>query len=112
MGQLPPPTPKFSAGADILSTANNVRDARNLQEAAVGFETTFLSILLKEMRQTLEPGTMFGNDPSDVFGGLFDTFMSQYLGQTGSLGIAKLVKQQLQAYLANGPRTPASPPTL
>ena len=42
-------------------------------ETANEFEATFLSMLLKEMRQTLDPdGGLFPGDSGDVQGGLFD----------------------------------------
>ena len=46
------------------------------------------------MRQTLEPDTMFGQDQSDILGGLFDMTMGQHLAQSGALGIGKMLKQQ------------------
>ena len=54
--------------------------AHTATEAARGLEATFLSILLKEMRQTLEPGGLFANDSGDVLGGMFDQFMAQRRG--------------------------------
>jgi flagellar protein FlgJ len=68
----------------------------SLAEAARGFESIFLSLLLKEMRQTLEPGSLFGKDGGDVYGGLFDQFMSQHLAQGKGMGIAQSLIQQLE----------------
>lgn len=69
----------------------------DVEKVAQDFEAAFLSILLKEMRQTLEPSTMFEGDKSDVFGGMFDQFLGEHLAQAGALGIARLVKNQLTA---------------
>ena len=41
-------------------------------QVAQDFESVFASMLLKEMRQSLEPGSLFGEDSGDVYGGLFD----------------------------------------
>jgi Rod binding domain-containing protein len=65
-------------------------------EAGKAFESVFASILLKQMRQTLTTGQgLFGKDPGDIFGGLFDHFMSQHMTQRGSLGIATLIEKHL-----------------
>jgi Rod binding domain-containing protein len=69
---------------------------RSIDSVANGFETMFLSLLLKEMRSTLEPDSLFPGDQGDVYGSLFDSFMSQHLAQGGGLGIGALVKRQLE----------------
>ena len=71
--------------------------AQAIEAAASGFESLFVSMLVKQMRETLEPGSFFGQDNGDVLGGLFDFTMGQHLAQAGSLGISKLVKDQLKA---------------
>jgi Rod binding domain-containing protein len=62
---------------------------------ATGFESMFASLVLKEMRQTLDSGTMFAGDTGDVYGGLFDMYMGQHIAATGGLGIAAAVRRQL-----------------
>jgi Rod binding domain-containing protein len=71
-----------------------VRPGQSLESAAKGFEETFLAQLLKEMRQTLEPETLFGRDGGDVFGGMFDQFMAKHLTQAGGIGLAANLKHQ------------------
>src|SRR5437868_13330855 len=84
-------------GQDIARTADAGRDPRRVEEVAKGLESVFFSMLCKEMRQTLEPGTLFGEDQGDVFGGLFDQFLGEHLAQGGALGIAAMVRKQLTA---------------
>ena len=69
----------------------------------------FFSLLCKEMRDTLEPDTLFGGDQGDVFGGMFDQFLGEHLAQGGSLGIAAMVRKQLTAQNTHEqhPRQPA-----
>jgi Rod binding domain-containing protein len=62
-----------------------------------GFEEIFASILVKQMRQTVGEGGMFGHDPGDVLGGMFDHFMSQHIASTGSLGIGKMIQKHLES---------------
>ena len=87
----------LAPGTDLTTLATRARtgDAHALDAVAVGFESMFTSALIKQMRESLEPGTMFGEDTSDVMGGLFDQFMGQHLAQAGMLGISKMVRQQL-----------------
>lgn len=60
------------------------------------FESTFLSLLMKEMRQTLDPdGGLFPGDAGDVQGGMFDLFLSQHLADAGGFGLAAVIEHQL-----------------
>ena len=72
--------------------------------AAVGkqFEAMFASMLIKQMRQTLESDSMFPGDTSDVRGGLFDHFMGEHMAKSGQLGIGKIIQKQLEK---RSPRT-------
>ena len=92
------PTPSPTAthlGAKVRKSP----EAR-IKEMAKEFESTFLSMLLKEMRQTLdEDGGFFPGDKGDVQGGLFDSFMSQHLAASGGVGMAAALERQLQPKL-------------
>lgn len=88
------------------AAANNDQQAslntpEKIQQVAEGFESMFLSLLLKEMRNTLDEsgGGLFASDQSDTYGGMFDMFMSQALAESRQLGIADAVEK----YLANKP---------
>lgn len=104
MTSLPvaPPVSPLDAVADAHA-AGDARDPlalhhaspRRIAQVASDFESMFVSLMLKEMRQTLEPGTMFGQDTSDAYGGLFDMYMGQHIAKAGGFGIAELVKQNL-----------------
>lgn len=77
-------------------------DPQRIDKVAREFDGVFYSLLLKELRQSLEPDTLFPQDSSDVLGGLFDMFLGQHLAQSGSLGIGALVKKQLLAMQSSG----------
>ena len=62
---------------------------------AKDFEGVFASLLLKEMRKTLEPGTLFGEDSGDVYGGMFDLYLGQQMTQSGGFGLAKMIRESL-----------------
>lgn len=91
---VPQVTPPLGDAASLERQAHS-HDPRAIEQVAKGFEGLFASLLIKQMRQTLEPDSMFGDDKSDILGGLFDTVMGEHLGQTGALGIANMVRHQL-----------------
>jgi len=77
-----------------------------IEHVANEFESVFLSMMLKEMRNTLDQkeGGLFGGEGSDSFGGMFDLFMGQHLAASQPLGIADAVR----SYLGNDPEQASS----
>lgn len=69
------------------------------EQVANDFESVFVSLMLKEMRNTLdsEEGGLFGSEGSDTFGGMFDMFMGQHIAKSNPLGVGDVIK----SYLAN-----------
>lgn len=82
----------MSKGSGSTTTASADQNAR----VAEDFEGVFASLLLKEMRKTLEPGTLFGEDSGDVYGGLFDMYLGQQMTQSGGFGLAKMVRESME----------------
>lgn len=76
------------------------------------FESVFASMMLKEMRKTLESTNMFGEDPSDIYGGMFDQFMGQHIGGSGGLGMAKMIREGLQRVMSSPDHQPLAPADL
>lgn len=70
------------------------RGESQIDKMANEFESVFVSLMLKEMRNTLDDGEggMFGGEGSDTFGGMFDMFMGQHLAESSPLGIADAIK--------------------
>lgn len=78
------------------SQANSLGDpSRPPSDVGTQFESLFVSLLLKEMRQTLETGSLFGEDGGDILGGLFDTYLGEHLARAGSLRIADMVNRTM-----------------
>ena len=92
---------KLKPYADTLKMAKTrlEQEAKNaaIEEASSEFESVFLSLMLKEMRNTLdsEEGGLFGGDGSDTYGGMFDMFMGQHLSEASPLGIGDAIKTHL-----------------
>ncbi len=85
-------------GSAELKAGGSTTPASADQNARVAedFEGVFASLLLKEMRKTLEPGTLFGEDSGDVYGGLFDMYLGQQMTQSGGFGLAKMVRESME----------------
>jgi Rod binding domain-containing protein len=66
----------------------------SLRQAAQSFEALFYSLLVKQLRQsTQELGEgLFAGDEADIFGGLFDYYLGQFLAQRRQLGIGQMIE--------------------
>jgi flagellar protein FlgJ len=95
---LPLPSPVLY-GADPQTLAAQARsgDPDAIEATAQSFESLFSSMLMQQMRQTLEENTLFGDDTGDILGGMFDLYLGQHLSRGSALGIGALVKRQLSA---------------
>ena len=63
-------------------------------EAIKEFESLFASMLVKEMRQTIEGG-LFGDGPgADTYGQWFDTEMGNAIAKDNGLGLASVLRVQ------------------
>jgi Rod binding domain-containing protein len=104
--------PTMTNGVDLTAYANcrPPNDPRAIDKAASEFESVFLSLLMKEMRQTLSEGSMFNQDKGDVLGGLFDHYLGQHLAPAGALGIAAMVKKSWQMRGEHGHEQQAATP--
>ncbi len=60
-------------------------------EVADAFESVFISLLIKQMRETTGEEGLFAGDNSDTFGGMFDMFMGQHLAKSSNIGIDKMI---------------------
>jgi flagellar protein FlgJ len=108
---IAPPTGHL-AEPEIESLSARVKrgDKSAIPALAKQFESVFMAQLVKEMRQTLEPGTLFGNDPGDVYGGMFDLFLGKHLAGAGGIGLAKVLERSMGS-TAHSHATPTSTPT-
>lgn len=94
--------PSAAAGAPAARSGATVKGATDARaaEAAKELEATFLAMLLKQMRETLDPeegGGLFPGDTGDVQGGLFDLFLSRHLADAGGIGVAAALARQWDA---------------
>jgi peptidoglycan hydrolase FlgJ len=110
MDPLSPATPGTpSTTAPPLTTAQT-QALSKLHDAAVQLESIFVNEVFKEIRKATPQDSLFGppSQAQQIFGEMLDQKRADQVAQSGSLGIAKVIEQQLRsAVLAS---TPASPP--
>ena len=93
---MEPLTSGISPGlpSTIAAAATNTDSSlEQMKELGTEFESVFLSMLLKEMRNSLEDG-FFSGEGSDSFGGMFDLFIGQHLAKSNPIGVSDLLVQQ------------------
>lgn len=88
--------------AEPLAARLRAGGKAEVEQAATQFESMFVSLLLKEMRQTQEGDGLFAGESSDTYGGMFDMYLGDYLAKCGPLGVRQFL---MQSYL----QVPESP---
>lgn len=73
-----------------------------LQQAAKQFETMFLQMVLKSMRDATPLDGLLNNDQSRFYTAMLDQQLAQNLASGQGVGFAKLIEQQLGQYLPGG----------
>lgn len=63
-----------------------------VQKAIKDFEGVFMSMMIKELRQTDSEDGLFPGDASDTFGGMFDMFMGNELAAGKGIGMESLFR--------------------
>src|SRR5436305_1072556 len=82
--------------APSLSQGSTPNPHASPAKVAQQFEGVFASMLIKQMRQTLDGDAMFGKDAGEVYGGMFDQFLGEHVGRQGGLGIGEMVRSALE----------------
>ena len=98
--------------ARVEQAAKNVEelglDLEKMKAVGEDFESVFISMMLKEMRNSLEGGGFFGEESSDTFGGMFDMFIGKHVASTTPLGIADIVANSYQRNFSAAGQNPAT----
>ena len=74
----------------------------NLREAAQGFESIFIQMLLKSMRSTVKKsGLLDGGKGEEIFTGMMDqNFAEATSNRDGGIGLAKMIVKKYAKYVA------------
>lgn len=69
---------------------------KQLKEACKGFESMFLSLMYKEMRNTVPEDPLFGeSNAMSIFKDFQDTEMMKNVAESGGIGLADMLYKQL-----------------
>lgn len=95
-----PAAPKNSVVKDSEKSAK-------VRKVIEEFEGVFMSMMIKQLRETDNGEGFFPGDHSDTYGGMFDMFMGQHLARGSQTGLEKLfesatAKNQLEEYATRG----------
>lgn len=76
---------------------------KKLHEAATQFEGVFLNMLMSAMRDTVPKQTIFGKDSGAeaMWQGMLDQKQADAIAQSGSLGVARIMENQLRSAVLN-----------
>ena len=88
---VPTATGTESATVKTAGTQESVKSDR-AQEAIEKFEGLFMSMMIKQLRESSSGEGLFPGDASDTYGGMFDMFLGDHLATAGSIGIEQLFK--------------------
>jgi peptidoglycan hydrolase FlgJ len=96
-------------GQNQALTNDQQKSLQKLHQAAQQMESLFVDMLFKEMRKTSPPVSLTGktSNAEQTFGEMLDEKRAEDLAKTGSLGIGKILEQQMRAAVLGNP--PAAP---
>jgi len=72
-------------------------DSEALSGAAKQFESVFVQMMLKAMRDTVPEGGLFDSEQSDFYEGMFDQQISLNIANGKGIGLADVIERQLGA---------------
>jgi hypothetical protein len=83
-------------GLNPLAGPKTHSDAE-LRQVSKNFESIFMQMMLKEMRNSVEKSSLLGNSQAtEIFESLHDEQLSKQLSYSGGIGIGDLIYQKLQ----------------
>ncbi|WP_437204122.1 rod-binding protein [Planctomicrobium sp. SH664] len=92
-------TPMLPMMSDPAATGTEFRNA-DPKQLATEFESVFVSMLLKQMRESSTMGGegegLFPGDSADTYGGMFDMYLGRHIAQAGGIGLAESFSGSLQ----------------
>ncbi|PCJ35228.1 MAG: flagellar assembly peptidoglycan hydrolase FlgJ [Cellvibrionales bacterium] len=75
-------------------------DSEALSGAAKQFESVFVQMMLKAMRDTVPEGGLFESEQSDFYEGMFDQQISLNIANGKGIGLAEVIERQLKGMQA------------
>lgn len=98
---------KTSAFEEALKSAAESEDDKKIMEAAREFESYFIKMMLKEMRNTVPKGELIPrNNAEEIFQDMLDEEYSNNAAAGNGIGLAQMIFEQM----TRGSRTPPEMP--
>lgn len=83
-----------------LKTQSREDPKAALHEVAKQFESVFVNMMMKAMRDTLPKDGLLGGSDVQTYQEMFDQQLALDLGKQGSLGLASVIERQLSSVIA------------
>ncbi|MEZ0151372.1 MAG: flagellar assembly peptidoglycan hydrolase FlgJ [Candidatus Reddybacter sp.] len=83
------------AGFEQMRAQARGGDSEALSGAAKQFESVFVQMMLKAMRDTVPEGGLFESEQSDFYEGMFDQQISLNIANGKGIGLAEVIERQL-----------------
>ena len=96
------------AGLGALRGRATQNQGAALDETAKQFEAMFIQMMLKSMREASFDSGLVKSDAMDSYRDMMDKELAVQLSKRGAMGIANILKQQLQPMVGGTP-LPANP---
>ena len=77
------------------------RKSTKSEKAIKDFESLFLSMMIKELRQTSSGEGLFPGDTSDTYGGMFDMFLGKELSKGKGIGLESIFRSSTMLNQSN-----------
>lgn len=96
------------SGLAALRRQAQTNPAQSLEQVAGQFESIFMQMMLKAMRDATVDGGLFDSSQMDLYQNMFDQQVALDLSGTGGLGLAEMIVRQYAG--AEGPRRASENP--
>jgi flagellar protein FlgJ len=85
------------SGLNELKVKSRAYPQEALHEVAQQFESVFITMMMKAMRDTLPKDGMFASSQMDTYQEMFDQQLALDLSRQNGLGLASVIERQLSA---------------
>ena len=82
-------------GFSALRTEARQESPEAIKKVAQQFESLFVQMMLKSMRDTLPDGGLFNSNQKDMYQDMFDKQLSLNVSSGRGLGLAEVIERQL-----------------
>ena len=87
----------FQGFSQLKAAAQNPQDPAAVREVAQQFESLFVQMMMKSMRDTVPKDGLLGGDQNGVYQEMQDKQMAMDIARQGGVGLAKMIEAQLQS---------------